>query len=164
MIGMMGAGKSAVALRTASILAMVYVDIDNEVAARVGCSISELWGSQGEEAFRDMEAVQVAEASRTGGLVVATGGGVVLRQANIDAMRASGKVIWLQAGAETLTARVRQGRGRPLLEGGDVPLRIEEILSERSELYATAADWTVATDGMSIDEVAQRVVSLWNAS
>ena len=161
LIGMMGAGKTAVGRRVADELGMPFVDLDDVIAERLGCSIAQLWGREGEAAFRDLEAAAVARVAGSDAAVVATGGGAVLREANRDAMRRSGTVVWLRAEPEVLTARVGDGDGRPLLAGGVDALG--GILAEREDHYAAAAHAIVDASG-TVDEVAGEVRALWNGS
>lgn len=164
LVGMMGAGKSAVGRILADRLGIPYADVDDEVASRLGCSISELWGQRGEAAFRDLETAQVARLATKAPLVISTGGGVVLRADNVATMRASGAVVWLTASPTTLASRVGRGEGRPLLAEGDPATRLAEILEERRGHYTAAAHHTVDTDGRNAAEVADDVEALWNES
>ena len=164
LIGMMGAGKSAVGRRIAAHLELDFVDTDDAVAARAGASISELWDGHGEQAFRELERVEVAAIADRDDAVVATGGGVVLDGGNVAAMRRSGTVVWLDAPPGVLAARVADGCGRPLLAGDAGAGRLAGILAERLELYAAAAHVRVDASGDDPDRVAEEVVGLWTAS
>ncbi len=164
LIGMMGSGKSAAGRAVASRTGVDHIDTDAEVAARTGCSIAQLWGDRGEKAFRDLETATVVRLAFRDPAVISTGGGVVLRPENVTAMRSSGVVVWLTAPPATLAARVGDGRGRPLLEDTGGEQRLSEILNERGLLYEQAADHVVATEGIPVDVVAQRIEELWNAS
>lgn len=164
LIGMMGSGKSAASSGVADALGLSPVDVDHEVAERMGCSIGELWGTLGEAAFRDMEAARIEELAQQEGLVVATGGGAVLRPTNVVAMKNSGLVVWLEAPPEVLAARVGGDRGTPLLQGESGPDRIGEILDERKEAYLAAADARVDTTTGGVEDVVKAVVAAWNRS
>lgn len=153
LIGMMGSGKSSVGAALAERLGIRHVDIDHEVADRMGCSIGELWGSAGEEAFRDMEAAQVATLAGESDVVISTGGGAILRGENVRVMRGSGAVVWLDAPVEVLAARVSGGVDRPLLRGGDPAALLAEIAAERRPRYQTAAHHRVDAAG-PVDAVA----------
>jgi shikimate kinase len=162
LIGMMGSGKSTVGEELARRLEVPFYDTDTEIVARIGCSIGELWGVEGESAFRDLEASEVARlAGREA--VVATGGGVVLRPENVAAMRESGSVVWLRTSVEELAARVGAGDGRPLLAEGPVADRMSAVLDERSALYEVAASIIVETDGLTVEQVVGEV-ERWIAS
>lgn len=157
LVGMMGSGKSATARALADRLGVAVIDTDAEVARKTGCSVAELWGERGEEAFRSLEAATVAAVARGGPAVVATGGGVVLDDANVVRMRDSGRVVWLRADTEVLAARVGKRRSRPLLRDADPVERLSAIAAERAERYAAAADFEVDTSGMTVDESADRI-------
>ena len=164
LIGMMGAGKTAVGRRVADDLGMPFVDVDEEIAARLGCSIGQLWGRQGEQAFRDLEAAALAGLAEGPPSVIATGGGAVLREANVTVMRASGTVIWLRAAPEVLAARVGRGGGRPLLAEGEPIERLAAILDERRERYEAAAHRCVDGDAATVAALAGEVVAVWTGS
>jgi shikimate kinase len=163
LIGMMGSGKTAVGAALATRLGRELVDTDAEVVARTGCSIAQLWGERGEAAFRAMEAMAVQRAARGAPSVVATGGGVVLDVANTEAMRQTGRVVWLTATPETSWHRVGDGEGRPLLTEVGTADRLAEILEARRDLYAQAADFVVATDDLDVEAAADQIEAWWNA-
>lgn len=157
LIGMMGSGKSTVGRLVAERLGSTHIDVDEEIARRVGCSIGELWGSAGEEAFRDMESAQIARLAGQADLVVSTGGGAVLRGENIRAMRGSGVVVWMHAGIPTLAERVGGGEERPLLAGEAPPVdRLTSIAAEREDRYRSAAHFTLDAE-RGPEEIATRV-------
>ncbi len=160
----MGAGKSAAGRILASRLERDFIDTDAEVAARTGCSVAQLWGEQGEGAFRAMEAATVARLMDCDDAVIATGGGLILDSGNVAAIRRSGFVVWLTAEPATLSARVGSSDGRPLLTRDSSPQKLGLILAERTALYAGAAHATVATGDLSITGVAQRIEELWSES
>ena len=165
LIGMMGAGKSVVGRAIAEESQYTLVDIDAEVARRMGCSIAELWGTRGESAFRDMEVAQIADVASKDSAVIATGGGAVLRQNNVDRMRESGVVVWLVAPASVLAARLEGANvHRPLLADSDPELALAAILEERQEAYSSAAHFEVATTDRDVAAVAKEVEALWNES
>ncbi len=164
LIGMMGSGKTSTGLEIAHRTGARFLDTDSEIAARLGCSIGELWGTKGEEAFRDMEAAQVLALTERDRVVIATGGGVVLRPENVAAMRRSGLVVWLAASPDALERRLGAGEERPLLSGEDVGATVRRLSVERAPLYAAAAHGHVETDDRSTSEIAEEVASLWMSS
>ncbi len=164
LIGMMGAGKTLVGRLVAARTGKPVVDMDAEIAARLGCSIGQLWGMQGEEAFRDLEAALVTRLVDAPESVIATGGGAVTREENVAAMRSSGTVVWLEAPVATLARRVGDGEGRPLLSDDATVGRLAELLDLRQDLYAAAADHRVSTEDAGPDEVAEVVAGLWTGS
>jgi shikimate kinase len=160
LIGMMGSGKSTVGPIVAERLGRPFVDLDSEIESG-GVSIAQIFESSGEDAFRDLEESAIARVAGSN-LVVASGGGVVLRPDNVARMRDTGTVIWLDAGPDTLAARVGAGEGRPLL-AGDVVERLRMLAVFRAAAYRAAAHARIATDGVDPDLVAERVIELWNA-
>ncbi len=164
LVGMMGSGKTRIGTRLADDLHLRFVDIDQHIVQRMGCSIAQLWGEHGEAAFRDLEEAAIDQIADGAPSVVATGGGAVLRSSNVERMRASGKVVWLDAMVDTLAERVGEGRGRPLLADVDATERLEEILAHRAPLYEAAADLRVTTDDRAPEDVTSRIEAWWNAS
>ena len=150
LIGMMGSGKSTVGHRIAATTASGFVDVDSLVEERAGKSISSIFREQGETALREMEATEVRRLSGepapgATSRVIATGGGAILDPANVEAMRRSGAVAWLDAPAGVLAGRVSR-EDRPLLAGGDTVSRLTEILAGRHSLYKQAAHYRIDAD------------------
>lgn len=164
LIGMMGSGKTTVAKAVASRVGVDFADSDDEVTARTGCSIAHLFGTRGEAAFRDMEQMAIERLAEREGSVVATGGGAVLRQANVDIMRASGTVVWLDATPDVLVGRVATNSSRPLLSDVEPTAdRLSALSADRYALYQVAAH-AVVQAGDSVDDVIDQVEKLWIAS
>jgi shikimate kinase len=174
LVGMMGAGKSAVAQRCAARLGRDCVDTDELVVTLAGATIPEVFAAEGEEGFRAWERRAVADAAASVvPLVIACGGGAVLDAANRAALRAHGTVVWLRARPETLADRVGDGSDRPLLR--PEPLRPETLKAEpiraeplaalrrlatvRDSAYRAAADATVDTDDRDLDDVTSAVLA-----
>ncbi len=163
LIGMMGAGKSTVGKEVSARVGTPFVDTDDLVTKTSGLSIAEFWQRRGEEAFRTAEA-QVIERLAGTRTVVAAGGGAVMRPTNVTNMRQSGLVIWLTASAEVLAGRVGAGEGRPLLAGGEIEETLSALMRVRNHAYESAADQIVETNEMTVGEVAEEVIRLWNPS
>ena len=160
LVGMMGSGKTTVGRRLARRLGWRHVDADRRVERRAGKPIPEIFAAEGEEAFRHLEQATLEKILRMPGhCVVSTGGGAVLRPANRELMRERGVVVWLRADPNTLSARVRSGKGRPLLQG-DAKANILRITIERAELYEAASHYVVDVDGLAAEEVADRVLTV----
>lgn len=157
LIGMMGSGKSAVGKILASKWGREHVDLDREVERSAGLSVAAIFRRDGEAAFRALEAQAIARAaSGTRPSVIATGGGAVLSDVNVERMRDSGQVVWLDAPASVLTRRVA-GSGRPLLRGRDAAKTLSRLIAERRSLYASAADVHVDSSSGSPASVARRI-------
>lgn len=169
LIGYRGTGKTSVARRLGKLLKMPMVDADEELQSRAGRTIREIFSSEGEGAFRDLETEVVADLLKEQDRVVALGGGAVLREANRQAIRASqNRVFWLQAGAETIHRRLHRDRKspaqRPNLTTAGGLAEIVELLSLREPLYRECAEFVVDTEGKSTNSVAAEIVSLLNRS
>ena len=136
---------------------------DNELVTEAGIPIEDIVVRRGWEHFRGMEARLLGRLSQTESQVIATGGGVVTVRSNVTAMRASGKVVWLQASpsvvAERMAADSNTASQRPPLRGDDAFAEIEEILRDRLPLYKQAMHFRVDTDGLSPETVAHRILS-----
>lgn len=159
LIGPMGSGKTTVGRALAESLGRPFIDTDELVARDSGESISQLMATRGEEAFRDLEVGAVREATSTPGSVIACGGGAVLRPANVEALRDAGTVIYLRASPEIAAARVGEGPGRPLLEGGAVEETMWALITEREPAYRAVADYIANADD-SVEEVVQAILEV----
>ena len=145
----MGAGKTTIGRSLARRLELDFIDSDREIEARTGVSIPTVFEIEGEEGFRKREAQVIEDLSRLRGRVVATGGGVVLRQENRDRLRESGFVVYLNVPPSTLWERTRRDRNRPLLQVEDPLLRLKELYALRDPFYREVADLVV--DGSRIN-------------
>lgn len=139
----MGAGKTTIGRSLAKRLSLSFVDTDKEIEARTGVSIPTIFEIEGEDGFRKREAQIIAEMSARSGLVVATGGGGVLRVENRANMRASGFVVYLNVPPQTLWERTRNDRNRPLLQVADPLLKLNQLFAIRDPLYREVANLIV---------------------
>jgi len=179
LVGYRGTGKSSVGRIVAERLGVSFADTDSVVEQFTGgASFSEYFAARGEEAFRDLEhgALQRILGARpsTGGPVVATGGGIIVRPANVVAMREAGPVVWLTASADTIRARLaadrRTSKSRPPLITGGLSRgtsaidEVADVLSWREPLYRAAAHAEVSTEGQEPSAVAQSVLEFLSSS
>ena len=160
--GFSGTGKSAVGPLVAKQLGWVFVDTDYVVEKRANKRILQIFADDGEQAFRDLESEALQEVCSRDKTVIATGGGAVLRAENRRLLAESGFIICLEAWPETIFRRLTERADtkpldRPLLASDDPLARIRELKYGRAHLYALC-DWSVHTDGLSIEEVAAEVV------
>jgi shikimate kinase len=166
LVGMMGAGKSAVGRLLATRLGRPFLDSDDAIAAAAGAgSVRELFAREGEAAFRARERRFIAELSAYAGHVLALGGGMFAGAENVSAIRAVAFAVWLRARPETLLARLSASDRalRPLLDGDADPARLvarlAALLAERAPWYAQAHA-TIDTDGLATEDVAALVLAL----
>ncbi|GIO15598.1 shikimate kinase [Cohnella xylanilytica] len=155
-VGFMGTGKSTVSRLLAERLGWSRIDTDEEIVRRAGKSIPDIFAEDGETAFRDLESRALADVLSGSRLVVATGGGAVLREENRRRMLARGWVVALTADKRSLLARVAAGgdaAGRPLL-AGDAEARIDALLATRRRAY-DFAHATVDTSRLAPEDVAE---------
>ncbi len=158
--GMMGVGKSTVGIKIAHLTGRKWVDTDVIITSRHG-RISDIFEFYGEEHFRALETEVARELSKEDGLVISTGGGMVLKPENHELLAGTGKIFFLRATFETLLTRVRADETRPLLKDtGRTAERLKELLSARTPVYEHVADYIVDTDGVTVEEVAQRIIAL----
>jgi shikimate kinase len=162
LIGLMGCGKSTVGRLLAQELGMPFADLDEVIEERQGCTVREIFRNSGEEAFREMEAEMLRELLSASPMVLATGGGAVLRKENREQMKKSGLVIHLHAEPEELVSRLRsESDKRPLLAGsGDLLSCLKKIIAVRAGMYEFA-DWKVDTTGRTACEVAREIAAGW---
>lgn len=160
LIGFMGAGKSAVGKELSLLLEMELIDIDAYIEKEMKMTISDLFERYGEAYFRDREEEAVERISKRKNCIISCGGGVVLREKNIANLKKSGKVIFLEAKAETIYSRIQGDTTRPLLKGNMTIAAIQEKLKQRESHYQRAADFTVSTDHKTEREIAQEIIAL----
>ena len=146
LIGFMGSGKSTVGKRLARRLGREFIEIDRLIEQRANKSIENIFKDQGEVGFRDLEEEIIKEVSSSvHDVVIACGGGLVLRQVNIDRLRESSRIVYLGVETATLQDRLARSRKRPLLNRPDRESVIEELHAARQPLYEAAAEITVRT-------------------
>ena len=153
LIGMPSSGKSTVGCALAERLGKRFADSDALVTERIGMPIADYFAQRGEAAFREREQEAVADLAATGGQVIATGGGAILRPENVTALRRSGRLVFLDRSPEKLIATA----DRPLASDRDALRRRYE---ERYDLYCAAADLHIDGDG-TVEETAQRIEKEW---
>lgn len=161
--GYRGTGKTTVARALSERLGWQWIDADVELEARAGRSIAEIFATDGEGLFRDLENQVLAELVTRTNLVVATGGGVVLREQNRKLLEQAGIVVWLEADIDTIAGRLSAdtttaGR-RPNLTAHGGRLEIERLLAEREPLYRQSARLTIHTAGRSPDTIAEQILA-----
>ena len=146
LVGLPGAGKSTLGRQLARRLSKTFVDADAELERKLGVTIPTIFEIEGEASFRDREETALAEIAALSNIVLATGGGVVIRTANRERLRMNGTVVYLHALPETLRERTRRSRQRPLLNTTDPLARLAELYAARDPLYREVAESVVESD------------------
>ena len=147
LVGMPGSGKTTVGQALADRLGRKLVDTDTLIAEQAGCSIPQIFASQGEESFRKLEHQVLCQVSKEAGLVIATGGGIVTRPENLDPMRQNSTVIFLRRDLSQLPTE-----GRPISQAND----LADLYRRRLPLYEGAADWTV--DNVTVEGAVSEII------
>ena len=161
LIGYRGTGKSSVAKILAHRLGCRLVSTDTEVIAKSGRSIPDIVQAHGWEHFRDLESEICRQLAAEDGLVIDTGGGAILREENVKALKARGRMFWLTAAVPTIAARIAGDANRPSLTGGKSFVdEVGAVLQERLPKYRAAADHTLATDDELPSQIAARILAL----
>lgn len=167
LVGYRGSGKTTVGRALAERLGWAFLDADAVLEGRAGKTIRDIFAADGETAFRDLESVVLAELAQLTNTVIATGGGIVLREANRQLLVTSGFVAWLTADAPTLWARIQGDpttvERRPALAGGGLE-EVERLLAVREPLYRAVADLEVAVGAESPDRAADAILAAWKRS
>ncbi len=161
LIGIRGAGKSTVGSLAAQRLGLAFVDIDQLVEQRTGQSVAEIFVNQGEANFRRLESEALASLRDVDRTCIATGGGVVLVEANRRLLGQLGAVFWLQVGAEQALRRTVDKQQRPPLTELSPLSETRAIAAERHELYSQLATGVIHTDQRSAQEVCDELEQLW---
>ncbi|WP_027243801.1 shikimate kinase [Leisingera daeponensis] len=163
MVGMMGAGKTAVGRALAARLNVPFLDSDHEIEAAANMTIPEIFARDGEPFFRQKERQVIARLLAEERGVLSTGGGAFLAQENREVITAKGVSVWLDAGLDVLWNRVRHRDTRPLLRTADPYATLRNLYEQRVPLYAKA-DLTVASDGQAaIETMVDRVLDALKA-
>jgi shikimate kinase len=166
LIGTRGTGKSTVGRILAERLVRPFLDADVELEEKFGRSIASIFAEDGEAVFRDCEERVLSElTSAHPGAILATGGGVVLRAANREALRSFGRVVWLWADPAVAAARLAADRHspgrRPALTLAGTLAELAGVLEARTPLYRSVADAVVDTSGQTPEHVVNAVLELW---
>lgn len=160
LVGPMGAGKSTIGRLLAAELDFSFRDSDRVIEERTGADIPWIFDMEGEEGFRERESAVLLELAQEQRSVIATGGGIILRPANRELMKAAGHVCYLTASIDQLVERTARDKKRPLLQVDNPRQKIIDLVALRDPLYRAAADFVVNTDRRSPKSVAQEIVAI----
>ena len=157
-VGLMGAGKTTVGRAVARRLERTFFDSDHEIEARTGARIPVIFELEGEAGFRDREAQVISDFTSQRDIVLATGGGAILRPENRQALQNNGLVVYLRANPHDLWLRTRRDKNRPLLQTEDPKARLEELFAVRDPLYRECAHFVIETGRPSVNGLVNMVL------
>jgi len=157
LIGPMGAGKSSIGRQLARRLKRPFWDSDRELERRTGVDIPTIFEFEGETGFRVRERAILDELTGLDGIVLATGGGAILDEANRRWLKARGLTVYLRASVESQLRRTSHDHNRPLLQTADPRRTLQELLERREPLYLEVADLVVDTDRGSVHTIVARI-------
>lgn len=160
LVGMMGAGKTTIGRGLARALGREFLDLDHELEARCGVRIPTIFEIEGETGFRKRESAALAACVARRGIVLATGGGAVLAEANRQALKTSGVIVYLRANVDELYRRTCRDRNRPLLATPNPRATLASLLTQREPLYQEVADLIVETGAMPVPTVVKTILPL----
>ena len=158
LIGFMGTGKSAISNYIGEHYGMTVVEMDETIEANEGMSIKDIFAKKGEAYFRNLETELLKDVGLKDNVVVSCGGGVPMREENVQVMKESGVTVLLTATPETVYNRVCHSTNRPLLNGNMSVEYIADLLEQRREKYEKAADFSVVTDDRKKGDIAQEII------
>lgn len=165
LIGFMGCGKSTVGKKMAGALSYEFGDTDAMIEEACKKTISEMFEEDGEEYFRNAETELLRKLSAEAkGLVLATGGGMPMREENATLLRKIGTVIFLEAKIETILDRLKNDTGRPLADGEDREMRLRLLYEKRMPVYRQAADYILDTEGKSFYAIIEEIKAVMKAT
>lgn len=163
LIGFMGAGKSSVSEGLGVLLKLPVVEMDQHISEMEQMSIPEIFEKKGEPYFRKCETELLKSCCTEEARIISCGGGVAMRQENVDVMHSCGTVILLTARPEVILERVKDSNDRPLLQKKKNVNDIEALMEQRQPKYETAADITIDTSELDIKQVCQSILKqIWN--
>ncbi len=158
LIGMMGSWKSTVGKKLATSLDLQFIDTDDEIEEATEQTVAEIFEVRGEAQFREMETAYFVEKSQQLGYVISTGGGIVVSDANRNALQNNGITIFLKASPETLSHRIKNTEKRPLLHGDDSLMKLSKIWKDRKDFYEASAHLTIETDRLNPAQVLEIII------
>lgn len=164
LIGPMGAGKTTVGKQLSDTLRVDFIDSDHEIQRRTGVDIPTIFEFEGEEGFRNREQTMIAELTAREGIVLATGGGAVLREVNRQHLSSRGFVVYLQCTPEQQYDRTRRDKNRPLLQTEDPLEKLRSLMQVRDPLYRQTADLVISTEGKNTQAVVREIVKHYRSS
>ncbi len=163
MIGLMGAGKTTIGRQLAKSLKLPFYDSDKAIEESTGVDIPTIFEFEGEEGFRDREQKMIQKLTQLRGIVLATGGGAILREDNRKSLKENGYVVYLQCSVDRILERTRRDTQRPLLKTENPKERLQQLLEQRQPLYLECADFKIDTGVHKTKLVINRILEAFHA-
>jgi shikimate kinase len=163
LVGLMGAGKTTIGRQLARTLKIPFYDSDKAIEERTGVDIPTIFEFEGEEGFRNREQKMIQQLTEIKGIVMATGGGAVLREENRKLLSENGFVIYLHCDVDKLLERTRRDSQRPLLNTQDPKERLESLFDQRKPLYTSIADFTISTGILQSKDVVTQILDVYES-
>lgn len=158
LIGFMGVGKSTISKELSKKFDMPEIDMDVMIVEKEDKSINDIFAEKGEEYFRKVETECLIDIQKNKGYIVSCGGGVVVKDENINHMKNGGIILFLTATPETIYNRVKDDDSRPILKDNKNVEFIEQLMNKRKDRYLAVADIVVSTDNKSIREIVDEII------
>jgi len=155
LIGPMGSGKTTIGQRVAKLLGLEFYDCDQELESHTGASVSLIFDLEGEAGFRERETRMLEQLTRRHGVLVATGGGVILSKRNRELLRRNGLVVYMSTSVAQQLRRLSRDRTRPLLQTGNRKAKLARLATQRNPLYEELADIVFPSQNRGPDVTAQ---------
>lgn len=163
LIGLMGVGKTTIGRQLAKSLNRPFYDSDKAIEDQTGVSIPTIFEYEGEDGFRLREQAVIEQLTRLNGIVLATGGGVVINERNRNALQQHGFVVYLQCSVDKILQRTRRDNKRPLLNTENPRARLETLYAEREAFYLACADYQIDTGIMPSKMVVKKILKAFRA-
>lgn len=164
LIGFMGCGKTSVGKRLAEKMGFEFLDTDEYIEKKENRKVSDIFAKEGEEYFRNAETNSIKEllhlAKRT---IIATGGGMPLREENRGLLKELGLVLYLKANKDITIKRLKSDTTRPLLAGGDLEEKVDRLLKDRRSIYEATAHHTIITNKKSFEKIIKEILRQYNS-
>ena len=164
LIGLMGAGKTTIGRQLAKALAVPFYDSDKAIEESTGVDIPTIFEFEGEEGFRDREQKMIQKLTQLEGVVLATGGGAILREENRKLLKENGYIVFLQCSVDRILERTRRDTQRPLLKTTNPRESLQKLFEQRQALYISCADFKIDTGILKSKTVVNRIVEEYKAA
>jgi shikimate kinase len=162
LIGYRGTGKTVVGELLAARLGMTYIGMDAQIIKKAGMPIPEIVEKSGWPKFRDIETQVARELAGLDNSIIDTGGGIIERPENIEALKINSRIFWLQASVDAIVSRIQEGTQRPALTAGKTfTQEVAEVLEQRIPKYKSAAQFEIHTDPLTPEQVAEKIIQIW---